>query len=101
MSCSCINLSNIQSQISSLLNTYSSLRQNSNLPSTDSGYLPQSTQINQRTLDTSFDDNLSFAFYVIMAIVGLFVLGSMVNSRKRRATSKLNWFYLNKVLVVS
>lgn len=91
MSCSCINISNIiQSQISSLLNTYSSFRQNSNLPSTDSGYLPQSPSTNQNIPDTSFDENLSFAFYVMMAIVGLFVLGSMVNSRKRRATSKLN-----------
>ena len=91
MSCSCINISNIiQSQISSLLNTYSSFRQNSNLPSTDLGYLPQTPSINHSIPDTSFDDNLSFAFYVIMAIVGLFVLGSMVNSRKRRATSKLH-----------
>lgn len=92
MSCTCLNIASIISeQISSLISAYTTLRQNSNLPATDSGYLPQGTPSNTVSPDTSFDDNLNFAFYVLMAIISLIFIGGMLSSsRRRKLSSKLN-----------
>ena len=91
--CACISLTSyLQSQLESLSNILRSLSTNFHLPSTDSGIIPQSTNGPEST-DTSFNDNLTGAFYLMFLFMSILMISRMFKSftqRGRAQSSKLN-----------
>ena len=79
--CSCFDLSSsLRAQLDSLANALHSLRGNLNLPSTDSGVISNGNVNN----DNEFNDNINGAFYLMIFIMSVFIIGRIFNNYTRR-----------------
>lgn len=91
--CSCIELSSaLRAQLESLANAFFSLSSNFYNPATDSGTISTSQPLSEHS-DNSFNDNLNTAFYLMILIMSIFMIGRIFSNFTRHRnsnSSKLN-----------
>lgn len=87
--CSCIDLSStLRAQLDSLANALHSLRNNLNFPSTDSGMTSRNSNSGNVNDDNNFNDNITGAFYLMVFIMSVFIIGRMFSNFTRRRNMK-------------
>ena len=83
--CSCIDLSSsLRAQLSYLANALHSLRSNFNLPSTDSGMISHNSSNGNVNNDNEFNDNITGAFYLMIFIMSVFIMGRIFKNYTRQ-----------------